>query len=441
MSSKGLKVETPVLEANIELGIDANIDRKSSVKRSIYNIICTMVGAGILSLPTALAKVGWVYGFLFLTVITLCATYCGNIMGRVLARGSCKGPILTYEDMGEVAAGKAGRYAVYICSYGTLYLVSILMLILASNMWEAIFPHSLTTSEWIAVTAAIIFPLLFVRTLNHVAFISFFGMAAVLVVVAYVFIYSFVEYAKPDHKTYGHVNMADVSTENLSSFFTTVVFSFGGAPLFAEIYRCLRQPEKYSRVMYGAFSLMFSLYTLIMISGYFVYGDYLLAKEVKGNIVLALPSGWGQTMVSVLILIHVIAAYVVIANPLFRCIEAAMNIDRRGPAWAFVFMGSFRTLMLGSHFFIACLLPFFPYVMNFIGATTSNFATFILPCWFYVACFGKQMIASNLSLTQKIMGYLELLLIFAIVVISILAGVLGAKDAIEGMEDVDFSIF
>eukprot|EP01135_Chromosphaera_perkinsii_P002796 Nk52_evm5s227 gene=Nk52_evmTU5s227 len=420
-------------------------DRKSSVKRSVYNIMCTVVGGGLLGIPSSFAAVGWIYGISLLVVITLLACYSGHIIGRILRFGNPERTLLSYQEMGETAFGKTGKYIVYFCAYGGLLFVSTLMLVLARDMWIEIFPsEDISEKMWLFISLLVIFPLIWVRTFNHVAFISFFGMASVLVVVAYVIIASLVDYIGDtrDPKYSYKTIVATSDVNKISNYFVTIFFSLGGAPAFPEICRCLKNPKKYGQVMNVSFGMMLFLYLSTSAVCYMVYGEHLLDPAVKANIVVALPASWGKTMVAVLILIHVIAAYVVVSNPLWRMFEDIMNIDRHGTNIAFVYMGIFRTLMLGVTFFIAILIPFFGVLMGLIGATLVNSAIFILPPLFYMKIFWKRTFRVNtVTRRQFVLGCIEYGMLIFMMAIALLAGYLGTKDAIEQLLDLEYSIF
>eukprot|EP01135_Chromosphaera_perkinsii_P008066 Nk52_evm1s1111 gene=Nk52_evmTU1s1111 len=540
-------VERVQVDVDELLGSDYT-DRQSSVKRAVFNLLCAVIGAGVLGLPTGMSAVGWVYGIVLLAVATASAGYCGILVGRMMDHlgekekeavaakrriedkeaaermmlgvqvddmvtvvmkkkmsspeirneaqetpeeetvSQCRQYVIdttmklpsgrdfyTFEDLGEVAFGKAGRWCAVACSYGTLFFVSILMLVLAAQMWEAIFPGTFDVKVWVLLTCVCVAPLLTIRTFNHIAFVSFVGMAAMAVVVSYVSVYCFVDYSSRSDfddasNKYSHINMADVDANSLATTFTTIFFSLGVAPLFAETRRCLRNPEEnYRKVMYGTFSITFVIYFLVFFAGYFVYGNYLLSNEVEGNIALAMPSGPGRTLISVLILIHVIAAYTVVSNPLSRSIEHACKIDRFGTWRSWVYMWSIRIAMLALHGFIAILIPFFFLLMNLIGATTSNFACFTLPCLFYLKVCGayhlwftrkvsikpvsapdagvlqgdleQEPSPGEISGSKRVVGILEALVVISIICLSLLAGVIGAKEAIEAMIAADYSLF
>eukprot|EP01084_Bolivina_argentea_P253772 426409_1 len=72
-----LKPESP--ECVVPSGFDSNY-RQQSVKVGTLNLISTMIGGGVLSLPFAVARSGLILGFILLTASAIASIFSFDIL-------------------------------------------------------------------------------------------------------------------------------------------------------------------------------------------------------------------------------------------------------------------------------------------------------------------------------------------------------------------------
>ncbi|KAF7041136.1 hypothetical protein CFC21_050964 [Triticum aestivum] len=122
----------------------------ASFSRTCLNLTNAVSGIGVLSMPYAVSRGGWLSLALFALVGTVCY-YTGTLIARcMLADGS----VATYPDVGQLAFGAAGRRTVALFMYVELYLVAISFLVLEGDNLDKLFPPatgcavSSCTSSW-----------------------------------------------------------------------------------------------------------------------------------------------------------------------------------------------------------------------------------------------------------------------------------------------------
>eukprot|EP01135_Chromosphaera_perkinsii_P008796 Nk52_evm1s1475 gene=Nk52_evmTU1s1475 len=421
------------LENDVEIQDYSAQHSGTGVLKTVVNIICTMVGVGILGLPTAVASTGWMVGLVFMVIGAFFATYCGVLLSKCMHDGNPDKKITSYEELGMYAGGRVGKYAAIITSYGTCFSACILMLILGGQMWDEIIGKGkLSLTIWTAICALIVLPFNYIKTMGHVAYVSIFGMLASIMVFVVVLGQDINEIS--DNGAADNVKLSNSSDfQTLANAFVTMVFSFGGAAVFPELMRNMKKQSRFPTAMYIAFPMMFCIYAGISVPSYFTYGDQLLTTECDGNITNLMPKNWLSKFVFAMVLIHVLSAFVVLMNPVSRALEVKFHIDNRKDElfWRIVL----RSILVGIAFFIAILLPFFGDIMTLIGGTTVTGSSFVLPVWFYLRLFTRRTCIEPLDAAERRRGWANAALCIFILLVSVFTGVVGTYTAIENIVD------
>jgi hypothetical protein len=96
-----------------------------------YNVICAVVGTGLLQLPYGLSQSGWSGVMVLFAIGAICA-YTAIILVQCMSPPSGN-KLYTYSEIGYEALGTPGRAAVEIFLHATLLGVSTIYLILAGK--------------------------------------------------------------------------------------------------------------------------------------------------------------------------------------------------------------------------------------------------------------------------------------------------------------------
>ncbi|PON33460.1 Amino acid transporter, transmembrane domain containing protein [Parasponia andersonii] len=147
------------------------------------------------------------------------------------------------------------------------------------------------------------------------------------------------------------------------------------------------------------------------ILGYLMFGDYL-----ESPVTLNLPIRKISSQIAICTtVINPLTKYAVITSPIATAIEDKYSIQNNR-AISFII----RTLIVLSTLIVALLVPFFGYVMAFIGAFLSVTVSMLLPCLFYL----------KINKVARRFG-LELVMIGGIVATGTFVGVIGTYTSLK----------
>eukprot|EP00126_Sphaerothecum_destruens_P013914 Sdes_comp23825_c0_seq1m21973 len=241
--------EKSITKTDVDLVIESEVaEVKASgagVLKTVVNMICTMVGVGILGLPTAVAITGYGVGIAFMLVGCVFASYCAYLLSRCMSHGNKQRVMLSFEELGLFAGGRFGMYCAIITSYGTCWAASVLMLILATSMFKVLVgDHVMHDVLWTLIAAIMITPFTYLKTMGHVAYVSVFGMIASLLVF-FVVLGQDIQHIASHGPSQNAFASDSRDFQELSNAFVTMVFSFGGACVFPELQRVMKRPTQF----------------------------------------------------------------------------------------------------------------------------------------------------------------------------------------------------
>jgi hypothetical protein len=102
--------------------------RQGTVTTSIFGLVSTILGGGVLSLPYAFSQSGLLLGLVILVVVALAADYSIFTLAACSRRGNAH----TYEDVAFLAFGPKGRIVSMCMVISITYLVCVC--VVASSM-------------------------------------------------------------------------------------------------------------------------------------------------------------------------------------------------------------------------------------------------------------------------------------------------------------------
>ena len=84
-----------------------SIDRQGSISSSIFTLVSTMIGGGLLSLPFAFEQGGFLMASFSLIFVLIASTYGGFLI--INSKKYCNGKVRNIEDVAFYAFGKPGK--------------------------------------------------------------------------------------------------------------------------------------------------------------------------------------------------------------------------------------------------------------------------------------------------------------------------------------------
>ncbi|CAA6665190.1 unnamed protein product [Spirodela intermedia] len=346
--------------------------------RTCFNGINALSGVGILSVPYALAHGGWFSLLLLLLVAGVCY-YTGLLLRHCMDSNEL---IKTYPDIGELAFGRKGRIAVSTFMYLELYLVAIEFLVMEGDNLEKLFPGAALhipglppiggKSSFILLAAVIVLPTTWSRNLGALAYVSFGGVFASLVLLACVLWLGAVD-GVGFHERGALFRWSGVPTA--ASLF---VFCYSGHAVFPTLYTSMKERLKFSKVLLISFFLCTLSYGSMAVSGYLMYGS-----GAKSQITLNLPAQKLSSKLAIYTtVVNPLTKYALMLSPVAAAIEDHFQASRSRSVSVLI-----RTLLVLSTALAALTLPFFGYLIALTGAILSTTASVLLPCMCYLKIF------------------------------------------------------
>lgn len=248
---------------------------RGSVWGTVINMCAAIMGAGCLSLPSAMAALG-VVPFGVLILFTAAATHFSIVLliAAIDATGS-----QSFEDMTRLVigtrTGHAVELAIIIFQYGTLvaYTIAVgdvLSPVLSIDAVKDAIPWLTRDLVQIIFWACLMLPLSFVENISSLQITSLIGQVSLAYLVIAVTIHSLIDTAVAPQSTYGSVALMSQDLGPAASASAVILFAFTCQVNIPSLYDELqtRTPETMSAVSVRACFLALTFYVLIGISGY-----------------------------------------------------------------------------------------------------------------------------------------------------------------------------
>lgn len=342
--------------------------------RTCFNGVNALSGVGILSIPYALAEGGWL-SLILLFVVAIVCWYTGLLLRRCMESNPF---VKTYPDIGWLAFGPRGRTLVSIFMYLELYLVAVEFLILEGDNLEKLFPikgfklAGLKIGRkqgFVLITAIMILPTTWLRSLGSLAYVSFLGVLASIVVVCSVFWSGAVDGVG------FHQRGILLSWGGMPTSISLFTFCYCGHAVFPTLCNSMKDRSQFPKVLLFCFVLSTVSYGSMAVIGYLMYGE-----TVKSQVTLNLPIGKMSSKIALCTtLISPFTKYAIIISPIANAIEDT-NLFHESRTMSLLI----RTTIVISTVVVALIIPFFGYIMAFIGAFLSVTISILLPCLCYL---------------------------------------------------------
>ncbi|XP_052184723.1 amino acid transporter AVT1I-like [Diospyros lotus] len=384
--------------------------RGTTLLRTCFNGINALSGVGILSIPYALSQGGWLSLILLFLVAILCY-YTGLLLCRCMDADT---HIQTYPDIGGLAYGAKGRTLVSTFMYLELFLVAVEFLILEGDNLNKLFPdtgfhiggHKVGGKQgFVLLTALAILPTVWLKSLALLAYLSAGGVLASLVLVGSV------AWVGAAEGVGFHEKGVIWKWTGLPTAISLYTFCYSGHAVFPTLCNSMKERSQFSQVLYVCFILSTINYGSMAVLGYLMYGQNLMSQ-----VTLNLPVDNLSSKIAIYTtLINPITKYAIMVSPIATAIEETFPLQNSRLISLLI-----RTALVISTVVVALTVPFFGYVMEFIGSFLSVSVSFLFPCLCYLKIYKS----------YRSFGA-ELMLIGAIIVMGASVAVIGTYTSVK----------
>ncbi|GBB94546.1 hypothetical protein RclHR1_02380005 [Rhizophagus clarus] len=366
----------------------------SNFRQSIFNSCNVLIGIGILALPLGFKYAGWVLGFAIFFFCLMVTKYTAKVIKRCLDYDE---RLYTYADMGAVAFGEKSR--MYIAALFCLELIAsgVALVILIGDSLHTIFPdvplNLLKVIAWFIMT-----PL----TMIAIRYLSYFSLLGIISAVCLVNVMVIDGFAKREQPG-SLVDPMDtdwfpIQWYNVPMSFGLIMAGFTGHAVFPSVYRDMKNPKQYPKMVNYTYLLTAAIYFLMAACGYLMFGRKVM-QEITQNIMET--KGYNRILNQIMIWLvaaYPIPKYALIMNPINLTCEIYYYSIPRIEDWCNNGRGRRTALKVFSRVFtstivllIALQVPQFDRVMGILGSFFSYFISAIFPCIVNLKLFGRRM--------------------------------------------------
>ncbi|WIA23496.1 hypothetical protein OEZ85_000240 [Tetradesmus obliquus] len=404
------------------------------------HIITTIIGAGVLGLPHSMAWLGWVGGcgaLLLFYVITLWCMWMLADVYEVKGRRHSR-----YKDAVASILGPRAAVVLSVLQHATMLLVTLGYHIAGAESLAYIAGQacqmmgkpqdSCMDTYWVM---AVIFGAMQMLTsqlpnLEAAWWTSLIGAAMSFGYSAVAIALGASQASQHQGSVAGHPGSPSEKAFGIFNALGALGASYSCAIVLIEIEDTLREPPKASVSMKKAvnlgISITFVVYSAVSVLGYMALGD-----GVPGNILLGFRGspGWVTLLGNLMVLIHMVSAYQVLAQPLFASIEDILL--RCCPSLAnvreWLVRAVYRCLYVAVIGVLAVALPFFSSIVGLIGAISYWPTAVLFPMLMYRAVHQPRgAVLWLMHATNGLMGAVALMAVVG-AVLSIAEGAAGMK--------------
>ncbi|MED6118905.1 Lysine histidine transporter 2 [Stylosanthes scabra] len=355
---------------------------------SAFHNLTAMVGAGVLSLPYAMAHMGWGPGIIVLILSWIITLYTLWQMVEMHEREPGGKRNDRYHELGQEAFGeKLGLWIVVpqqlLVEVGTCIVYMVTGGKSLKKVHETFCPecNQIRTSYWIIIFASLNFILVQLPNFNSVSGISF---AAAVMSITYSIIAWVASVKKGVIADVDYSIKSESTSDSVFHFFSAlgdVAFAYAGHNVVLEIQATMPStPEKPSKVpmwkgCVWAYIGVAICYFPVAFIGYYVFGN-----SVDDNILITLQRPpWLIGMANLFVVIHVVGGYQVFAMPVFDMIETFL-VTRLNFQPSTILRIITRSLFVGITMLVGICIPFFGSLLGFLGGFAFAPTTYFLPC-------------------------------------------------------------
>ncbi|KAJ0232420.1 Amino acid transporter [Hirschfeldia incana] len=352
----------------------------SSQFKTFANVFIAIVGAGVLGLPYAFKRTGWLMGVITLFSVAALITHCMMLLVRIRRKLGVAN-IGSFGDLGFAVCGPLGRFLVDIliilsqAGFCVGYLIFI-----GTTLANLFNPTTIMALGQVAPKGLYIwgcFPfqlgLNSIKTLTHLAPLSIFADVVDLGAMAVV-IFEDVKIAveqRPDVVAFG----------GMSVFFYgmgVAVYAFEGVGMVLPLESEMKDKEKFGKVLalsMGVIALIFGAFGVL---GYMAFGD-----GTMDIITANLGAGLVTSLVKLGLCINLFFTFPLMMNPVFEIVERRF--------WSGMYCVWLRWLLVLVVTLVALLVPNFADFLSLVGSSVCCALGFVLPALFYLMVFKDEI--------------------------------------------------
>ncbi|ORX73038.1 hypothetical protein DL89DRAFT_220841 [Linderina pennispora] len=377
------------------------------------NVVCVVIGSGCLQISYAFSKTGWI-GVLFIVLSAAISMYTGHLSIKSLYHKPGH-RLYSASDTARAAYGRIGQFVMEFFSYlYTLGTACLYMILAGQFLKQLVEDHtSIDKRVWIVILAVVMWvPVALFKFLTEATILALFGFltSCVVILVGTIQSLRFPEYP--------HFHDSAIGS-GVPVALSSILFSFAGSVIYPHVEASMKKPRRWPLVIMCAMTICGTAYLLIGCAGYWAYG-----RNVQSPLLDSIPHDNANKATVGLVMIHVIMAGPILMFSFFVEIEKKYRIQasHMGKKKELIVRIAYRTITVAVVCAVAVALPFFSSILSLIGALSCGMILAVLPVVVYLKLYGWRSVP-----------WYELIWMFVVVAIGLIACVWGSIDAIQSL--------
>lgn len=364
----------------------------SSQFKTFANVFIAIVGAGVLGLPYAFKRTGWLMGVLTLFSVAALINHSMMLLVHIRRKFGVT-DMGSFGDLGFAVCGPLGRFVVDILiilsqagfCVGYLIFIGTSLANLSANQNHQNISVSMMMASSVSVSVSPkslyiwgCFPfqlgLNSIKTLTHLAPLSIFADVVDLGAMAVVIVEDVKNITveqRPDVVAFG----------GMSVFFYgmgVALYAFEGVGMVLPLESEMKDKDKFGKVL--ALSMLFIavVYGAFGVLGYMAFGE-----ETMDIITANLGVGVVSSLVQLGLCINLFFTFPLMMNPVFEIVERRF---RSG-----IYCVWLRWLLVLAVTLVALLVPNFADFLSLVGSSVCCALGFVLPALFHLMVFKDEL--------------------------------------------------
>ncbi|XP_047136158.1 sodium-coupled neutral amino acid transporter 5 isoform X1 [Hydra vulgaris] len=376
-------------------------ERHGGIFSSIFTLISTMIGGGLLSLPYAFQQGGFIVATCVLLFVLISSTYSAFLI--INSKKYCFGRVKNIEDVAKVAFGRFGEVAVQTLLFLVLYLCSVAYFILMTDQIEPLIQlivgnKSLWTKKLVllSICAAIVFPISLFKNLSALKYTSMLSVICGLLICVSV---TYRSLSEGIGGAFNNVNNPiKLTPKSFREFFTCISISeltfschFNILPMHSELRHQTRRNKRL--ILFISMGLTYLVNFLVSFFAYFQFRksteqDFTKNYPHNDNIInvgrvalcLVLLLGYPLLIVPCRLTLNKIIWHGNLSAS--RFIFIISNERLSGPNKVVWFLET--VLIVGTSYILAYFVPQVNMIWGFVGSVGCTTLIYIIPPAFYL---------------------------------------------------------
>lgn len=282
----------------------------ATATKTFFLLFKALVGSGVLFLPGAFMHGGLLFSTLAMTGFGILTYVCYIVLIRskkILGKSS-------FGELGYLTYGSPMKYSIMVSIIiSQIGFVAMYILFTAENMTpfiEATFNVRVNKANVVIAQCLLLIPLVLIRDLTRLSFISLVSSTFILVGLMIIFYYSGLKLVQEGLGP----NIVHFNPKTWSLLVGVAVTAFEGIGLILPIEASMAEPEKFPRVLSLSMFVITALFVSIGVVGYSAFGE-----NVRSIIILNLPQS--SIAVQLIMVLYSIAVFLTAPLQLFPAIR------------------------------------------------------------------------------------------------------------------------